>query len=85
MRFWQTTARAWADRPLWQRVLIALAAFAVGLWAHALDSGSSGLLEANTLLTISLITREALRVLENNLTFTRLINRQYDDRFGVEG
>ena len=39
----------------------------------------------NTLLTISLITREALRVLENNLTFTKLINRQYDDRFGVEG
>lgn len=40
---------------------------------------------ANTLLTISLITREALRVLENNLTFTKLVNRQYDDRFGVEG
>lgn len=40
---------------------------------------------ANTLLTISMITREALRVLENNLTFTKLINRQYDDRFGVEG
>jgi hypothetical protein len=32
-----------------------------------------------------MITREALRVLENNLTFTRLVNRQYDDRFGVEG
>lgn len=40
---------------------------------------------ANTLLTISMITREALRVLENNLTFTKLVNRQYDDRFGVEG
>lgn len=40
---------------------------------------------ANTLLTISLITREALRVLENNLVFTKLINRQYDSRFGVEG
>lgn len=40
---------------------------------------------ANALLTISLITREALRVLENNLTFTKLVNRQYDDRFGVEG
>lgn len=32
-----------------------------------------------------MITREALRVLENNLTFTKLVNRQYDDRFGVEG
>lgn len=40
---------------------------------------------ANQLLTISMITREALRVLENNLTFTKLINRQYDSRFGVEG
>jgi hypothetical protein len=40
---------------------------------------------ANTLLTISMITREALRVLENNLTFTKQVNRQYDSRFGVEG
>lgn len=40
---------------------------------------------ANSLLTISMITREALRVLENNLTFTKLVNRQYDDKFGVEG
>ena len=40
---------------------------------------------ANTLLTISMITREALRVLENNLTFTKQVNRQYDDRFGGEG
>jgi hypothetical protein len=39
----------------------------------------------NTLLTISMITREALRVLENNLRFTRLVNRQYDDKFAVEG
>lgn len=39
----------------------------------------------NTLLTISMITREALRVLENNLTFTKQVNRQYDDKFGVEG
>ncbi len=40
---------------------------------------------ANTLLTISMITREALRVLENSLTFTKRVSRQYDDRFGVEG
>jgi hypothetical protein len=39
----------------------------------------------NVLLTISMITREALRVLENNLTFTKQVNRQYDDKFGVEG
>ena len=40
---------------------------------------------ANTLLTIGMITREALRVLENSLTFTKQINRQYDDKFGIEG
>lgn len=39
----------------------------------------------NTLLTISMITREALRVLENNLTFAKNVNRQYDEKFGVEG
>jgi hypothetical protein len=40
---------------------------------------------SNALLTISMITREALRVLENNLTFTKQVNRSYDDKFGVEG
>ena len=40
---------------------------------------------ANTLLTIAMITREALRVLENQLTFTRQVSRQFDDKFAVEG
>jgi hypothetical protein len=40
---------------------------------------------ANSLLTISMITREALRVLENNLTFAKGVNRQYDDKYGQEG
>jgi hypothetical protein len=40
---------------------------------------------ANTLLTISMITREALRVLENSLTFTKRISRNYDDKYGVAG
>jgi hypothetical protein len=40
---------------------------------------------ANTLLTISMITREALRVLENNLVFTKTVNRDYDDKFAIEG
>lgn len=40
---------------------------------------------ANTLLTISMITREALRVLENQLTFTRQVNTNYDSHFGREG
>ena len=32
-----------------------------------------------------MITREALRVLENNLTMAKQINRQYDSKFGVSG
>jgi hypothetical protein len=32
-----------------------------------------------------MITNEALRVLTNNLTFTKRINRQYSDKFGIEG
>lgn len=40
---------------------------------------------ANTLLTISTITREALRVLENNLTFAKGCNRDYETKFGVDG
>src|SRR5215469_6838308 len=40
---------------------------------------------ANTLLTISMITREALRVLENNLRFTKYVRRDFDDSFGRAG
>ena len=40
---------------------------------------------ANTLLTIAMITEEALMVLENNLTFTKQVDRQYDSKFGVSG
>lgn len=32
-----------------------------------------------------MITREALRVLENNLTFTKHVTRSYDDQFGRSG
>lgn len=39
----------------------------------------------NELLTISMITREALRVLENSLKFTKQVNRAYDSKYGVEG
>lgn len=39
----------------------------------------------NTLLTISKITNEALMVLENELTFTSEVNRDYDDQFAVTG
>ena len=40
---------------------------------------------ANTLLTISKITNEALMVLENELTFTSQVDRNYDDQFAVVG
>jgi len=40
---------------------------------------------SNTLLTIDMITRKALEILENNLVLTRNVNRQYDDSFAVEG
>jgi hypothetical protein len=40
---------------------------------------------ANNILTIDMITRKALEILENNLVLTRNVNRQYDDSFAVEG
>lgn len=40
---------------------------------------------ANSLLTIDMITRKALQILENNLVITRNVNRQYDDSFAVSG
>lgn len=40
---------------------------------------------ANNLLTISKITNEALMVLENELTFTSEVSRDYDSQFAVTG
>ena len=40
---------------------------------------------ANSILTIDMITRKTLEILENNLVLTRNVNRQYDDSFAVEG
>lgn len=39
----------------------------------------------NTLLTPQIITREALRLLHNQLTFVGTINRQYDKSFAKDG
>lgn len=39
----------------------------------------------NVLLTISMITREALRILENNIVLAKKINREYESKFAVEG
>ena len=40
---------------------------------------------SNNLLTISKITNEALMVLENELTFTSEVDRNYDDQFSIVG
>ena len=40
---------------------------------------------ANNLLTPIMITREAARVLENNLTFSKNVNREYSDEFAIRG
>ena len=40
---------------------------------------------SNSILTIDMITRKALEILENNLVLSRNVNRQYDDSFAVEG
>ena len=39
----------------------------------------------NSLLTISMITREAARILENNLCFAKQIRRTYSDEFARSG
>ncbi len=40
---------------------------------------------ANTILTADMITRKSLEIFENNLVFTRNVNRQYDDSFAQTG
>lgn len=40
---------------------------------------------ANSLLTDSIIVKESLMELKNQLGFTKNVNRQYDEKFAVEG
>lgn len=40
---------------------------------------------ANTILTPSMITNAQLEVIENNLTFAKGVNRNYDDQFAIDG
>lgn len=40
---------------------------------------------ANSLLTIDMITREALRIAHEKASFIGTINRQFDDSFGIAG
>lgn len=43
------------------------------------------IMASNTLLTISDITNESLMILENELVLAGKVNREYDDRFGIDG
>lgn len=40
---------------------------------------------SNTILTPTAVTREALRILHNNLVFTKGVDRQYDDQYARKG
>lgn len=40
---------------------------------------------SNSILTISMITRESMRVLENECVFSKFVNREYDDQFAKTG
>ena len=40
---------------------------------------------ANSLLTIDMITRKSLEILENNLVISRNVNKEYDESYAVEG
>lgn len=42
-------------------------------------------MSGNSLLTDSIIVKESLMELKNQLGFTKSVNRQYDDKFAVEG
>ena len=77
----------WTTLPWWHRALALLwSVVALTLcWELAGQADSVVVQAQNTYLTISLLTFEAMRVLVNNLTFTRMVNRNYDGKFGVEG
>lgn len=40
---------------------------------------------SNAFNNVALITKSAMDVIENNLTFTKFVNRQYDDQFKLDG
>lgn len=40
---------------------------------------------SNTLLTPTMVLREALRILHNNLVFAKTLNREYSDEFAISG
>ena len=53
------------------------------LFSHMVNNGL--VLGSNTILTPTMVTREALRILHQKLNFIGSINRQYDDSFAKDG
>lgn len=78
----------WKNSTRFDRVafaLSALIALALNALLSAITPHSDVTQAANTLLTIQMITFEALRVLKNKLGIASRINRQYDSAFGQTG
>lgn len=76
------------DRPASRLLLVWLVAAVACLVTYTLGHNpydSVLVLVGNVLLTSTLITKESMRVLENNLTAGHCVNRQFDDKFAVEG
>lgn len=81
----QTALMAWRNDSWFVRIGTLMVLAIVGFLLHAARATSVVMQADNVLLTIGMITREALRVLENLLSFTRLVNRQFDSKYAVEG
>ena len=62
-------------------VLMPVRAIALPTDAEVLAVAGGG----NTLLTPELITREALRILNENISFMSTVNRQFDEAFSPSG
>ena len=72
----------------WSDIFCALVALVVTAltYHYVLPNPQAGFsLADNTLLTISMITYEGLRVLMNQLGFSARVNREYDPAFAVKG
>lgn len=71
--------RFWPRATMKDRVLDGISLIIALLVCHAMNAQvvAGQHLAANSLLTIAMITREALRILENNLKGAKTCNRQW--------
>lgn len=79
----------WASQTLGVRLTAlafnVLTLFALNTLLEAYLPQHDGFLLANTLLTIEMVTFEALRILENQLGIAGRVNREYSDQFARSG